>query len=93
MLEAEFTPDVERRVNEGFKSWMGSSYLSSDDDDEDENDPNAYHEVQNLSRTNSSRLRVWSVTLLWTFETFARNISSKILHKPMWLTAGEAKRW
>lgn len=58
MLEAEFTPDVERRVNEGFKSWMGSSYLSSDDDDEDENDPNAYHEVQNLSRTNSSRQRV-----------------------------------
>ncbi|KAI3729747.1 hypothetical protein L6452_18412 [Arctium lappa] len=52
MLEAEFTPDVERRVNEGFRSWMGSSYLSSDDDDdEDENDPNAY---QHLSRTNSS---------------------------------------
>lgn len=50
MLEAEFTPDVERRVNEGFRSWMGSSYLSSDDD-EDESDPNAY---QHLSRTNSS---------------------------------------
>ncbi|KAJ9546775.1 hypothetical protein OSB04_019318 [Centaurea solstitialis] len=51
MLEAEFSPDVERRVNEGFRSWMGSSYLSSDDDDdEDQNDPNAY---QHLSRTNS----------------------------------------
>ncbi|CAH1428014.1 unnamed protein product [Lactuca virosa] len=58
MLEAntaEFTPDVERRVNEGFRSWMGSSYLSSDDEDEDENDPNGY---MNLSRTNSSRQRV-----------------------------------
>ncbi|KAI3825482.1 hypothetical protein L1987_06972 [Smallanthus sonchifolius] len=54
MLEAEFTPgpDVERRVNEGFRSWMGSSYFSSDDDDDD--DP------QHLSRTstNSSRQRV-----------------------------------
>ncbi|MFS7962646.1 hypothetical protein Hanom_Chr08g00729071 [Helianthus anomalus] len=55
MLEAEFTPgpDVERRVNEGFRSWMGSSYFSSDDDDED---------PRNLSRTststNSSRQRV-----------------------------------
>ncbi|KAI3691163.1 hypothetical protein L2E82_49382 [Cichorium intybus] len=57
MLEAnpaEFSPDVERRVNEGFRSWMGSSYLSSDDEDEDENDPNGY---LNLSRTNSSRQR------------------------------------
>ncbi|KAI7755428.1 hypothetical protein M8C21_027735 [Ambrosia artemisiifolia] len=53
MLEAEFTPDVERRVNEGFRSWMGSSYFSSDDDD-DEEDP------RTLSRTstNSSRQRV-----------------------------------
>lgn len=55
MLEVEFTPDVERRVNEGFRSWMGSSYLSSDDDDnevQDKIDP------QYLSRTNSSRQRV-----------------------------------
>lgn len=36
MLEnpAEVTPDVERRVNEGFKTWMGSSLLSSDEEDE-----------------------------------------------------------
>ncbi|KAL9226821.1 hypothetical protein vseg_002590 [Gypsophila vaccaria] len=37
MLEAnpyEFPPDVERRVNEGFKTWMGSSLLSSDDEDD-----------------------------------------------------------
>uniref|UniRef100_A0A2P2MZE1 Uncharacterized protein n=1 Tax=Rhizophora mucronata TaxID=61149 RepID=A0A2P2MZE1_RHIMU len=37
MLEAnivEVTPEVERRVNEGFKAWMGSSLLSSDDEDE-----------------------------------------------------------
>lgn len=37
MLESsiEVTPDVERRVNEGFKTWMGSSLLSSDDEDDD----------------------------------------------------------
>ncbi|KAJ6810289.1 uncharacterized protein M6B38_158715 [Iris pallida] len=29
----EVTPAVERRVNEGFKSWMGSSLLSSDEED------------------------------------------------------------
>nr|XP_043638597.1 uncharacterized protein LOC122609713 [Erigeron canadensis] len=61
MLEAnpaEFTPDVERRVNEGFRSWMGSSYLSSDDDEEEEIDPNSYQEVQHLSRTNSSRQKM-----------------------------------
>ncbi|XP_022730277.1 uncharacterized protein LOC111285220 isoform X1 [Durio zibethinus] len=37
MLEAnpsEVNPDVERRVNEGFKAWMGSSLLSSDEEDE-----------------------------------------------------------
>lgn len=37
MLEAnpyEVTPDVERRVNEGFKTWVGSSLLSSDEEDE-----------------------------------------------------------
>ncbi|KAI7755429.1 LOW QUALITY PROTEIN: hypothetical protein M8C21_027736 [Ambrosia artemisiifolia] len=52
MLEAEFTPDVERRVNEGFRSWMGSSYFSSDDDDDEE-------DTRTLSRTstNSSKGR------------------------------------
>ncbi|KAM0944415.1 hypothetical protein DsansV1_C11g0108581 [Dioscorea sansibarensis] len=29
----EVTPDMERRVNEGFKAWMGSSLLSSDEED------------------------------------------------------------
>ncbi|ONI33886.1 hypothetical protein PRUPE_1G451500 [Prunus persica] len=40
MLEnpLEVTPEVERRVNEGFKTWMGSSLLSSDEEDE----PNSY---------------------------------------------------
>ncbi|GMH12424.1 hypothetical protein Nepgr_014265 [Nepenthes gracilis] len=44
MLEAnplEITPDVERRVHEGFRTWMGSSLLSSDEDDE----PDEYQEV------------------------------------------------
>ncbi|XP_041022524.1 uncharacterized protein LOC121263610 [Juglans microcarpa x Juglans regia] len=44
MLEAnplEVTPEVERRVNEGFKTWMGSSLLSSDEEDE----PESYQEV------------------------------------------------
>ncbi|XP_074348005.1 uncharacterized protein LOC141686823 [Apium graveolens] len=57
MLEAnpvEVTPEVERRLNEGFKSWMGTSYLSSDDED----DPNDYLEVQHPLHTNSSRQRV-----------------------------------
>ncbi|KAK2983865.1 hypothetical protein RJ640_012513 [Escallonia rubra] len=56
MLEAnpvEFTPDVERRVNDGFKAWMGSSFLSSDEED----DPDDYQEVPHPSRTNSSRQR------------------------------------
>nr|KAJ0224464.1 hypothetical protein LSAT_V11C100019720 [Lactuca sativa] len=35
--DVEMTPDVERRINQGFRSWMGTSYLSSDDEDEDEN--------------------------------------------------------
>ncbi|KAI3738083.1 hypothetical protein L2E82_28101 [Cichorium intybus] len=36
--EMVLTPDVERRINQGFRSWMGTSYLSSDDeDDPDEN--------------------------------------------------------
>ncbi|KAM1022477.1 hypothetical protein ACFX15_042605 [Malus domestica] len=36
MLEnpIEVSPEVERRVNEGFKAWMGSSLLSSDEEDE-----------------------------------------------------------
>lgn len=57
MLEAnpvEVTPEVERRLNEGFKAWMGTSYLSSDDED----DPNDYLEVQHPTRSNSSRQRV-----------------------------------
>ncbi|KAL3500537.1 hypothetical protein ACH5RR_039630 [Cinchona calisaya] len=57
MLEAyplEVTPEVERRVNEGFKAWMGPSLLSSDEEDE----PDDYQEVPNLSRTNSARQRV-----------------------------------
>ncbi|KAL4194000.1 hypothetical protein AMTRI_Chr05g57030 [Amborella trichopoda] len=38
MLEAPpvlVTPEMERRVNEGFKAWMGSSLLSSDDEEDD----------------------------------------------------------
>lgn len=57
MLEAnptEVTPDVERRVNEGFKAWMGPSLLSSDEDDE----PDDYLEVPNLTHSNSTRQRV-----------------------------------
>lgn len=57
MLEAdpiEFTPDVERRVNDGFKTWMGPSFLSSDEEDE----PDNYIEVPTVTRTNSSRQRV-----------------------------------
>ncbi|KAG2249910.1 hypothetical protein Bca52824_089538 [Brassica carinata] len=57
MLEAnplEFTPDVERRVNEGFKAWMGPSLLSSDDEDE----PEFYNEVPNVTAYSlSSRQR------------------------------------
>ncbi|KAL0698090.1 hypothetical protein Bca4012_054212 [Brassica carinata] len=57
MLEAnplEFTPDVERRVNEGFKAWMGPSLLSSDEEDE----PEFYNEVPNVAaHTLSNRQR------------------------------------
>ncbi|CAN8229659.1 unnamed protein product [Cochlearia groenlandica] len=56
MLEAnplEFTPEVERRVNEGFKAWMGSSLLSSDEEDE----PEFYNEAPNVTHTLSSRQR------------------------------------
>ncbi|KDP34204.1 hypothetical protein JCGZ_07775 [Jatropha curcas] len=57
MLEAnsvEVTPEVERRVNEGFKAWMGSSLLSSDDEDE----PDSYLESPQVTRTSSNRLKV-----------------------------------
>lgn len=56
MLEAnplEFTPEVEGRVNEGFKAWMGSSLLSSDEEDE----PEFYNEVPNVTHTLSNRQR------------------------------------
>ncbi|KAG5225369.1 eukaryotic translation initiation factor [Salix suchowensis] len=48
------TPDVERRVNEGFKAWMGSSLLSSDEEDE----PDSYSESPHITRTTSNRQRV-----------------------------------
>lgn len=54
MLETtplEVTPEVERRVNEGFKAWMGSSLLSSDEEDE----PDSYEEAPHLTHTNSNR--------------------------------------
>ncbi|KAK1550025.1 hypothetical protein Q3G72_012489 [Acer saccharum] len=58
MFEAnplEITPDVERNVNEGFKAWMGSSLLSSDDEDESD----GYQEVHTpLTHTVSNRSRV-----------------------------------
>lgn len=60
MLEAnplEVTLDVQRHVSEGFKSWMGSSYLSSDEEDEQTDD---YQEAH-LIRTNSNRQRVWLI--------------------------------
>lgn len=53
MLEAnplEVTPDIERRVNEGFKTWMGSSLLSSDEEDESE-------EHEEMPRTSISQSR------------------------------------
>uniref|UniRef100_A0A2N9J3N0 Uncharacterized protein n=1 Tax=Fagus sylvatica TaxID=28930 RepID=A0A2N9J3N0_FAGSY len=62
MLETnplEVTPEVERRVNEGFKAWMGSSLLSSDEEvssNEDEN--GSYQEVPHIMCTNSNIQRV-----------------------------------
>uniref|UniRef100_A0A803NC08 Uncharacterized protein n=1 Tax=Chenopodium quinoa TaxID=63459 RepID=A0A803NC08_CHEQI len=57
MLEAnpwEVTPDIERRVNEGFKTWMGSSLLSSDEEEESEE-----HEgMPRTSISQSSRQRL-----------------------------------
>ncbi|KAL6888118.1 hypothetical protein ACP4OV_009144 [Aristida adscensionis] len=40
MLEnkIEPTPEMQRRINDGFKAWMGSSLLSSDDEDEASDD-------------------------------------------------------
>lgn len=35
---AEVTPEMARRVNEGFKAWAGSSLLSSDDEEEGPDD-------------------------------------------------------
>ncbi|TKY74576.1 hypothetical protein E2542_SST03339 [Spatholobus suberectus] len=57
MLEAnplDVTPEVERHVNEGFKAWMGSSLLSSDDEDE----PDSYDEAPRSTHTNSNRQRL-----------------------------------
>lgn len=54
MLEinpVEVTPQVESRVNEGFKSWMGPSFLSSDEEDESDD----YQEMPNLTNTISSK--------------------------------------
>uniref|UniRef100_A0A0E0G4T9 Uncharacterized protein n=1 Tax=Oryza nivara TaxID=4536 RepID=A0A0E0G4T9_ORYNI len=40
MLETtiEVTPEMQRRINDGFKSWMGPSTLSSDDEQEASDD-------------------------------------------------------
>ncbi|PAN05052.1 hypothetical protein PAHAL_1G110800 [Panicum hallii] len=40
MLESklEVTPEMQRRISDGFKQWMGSSHLSSDDEDEASDD-------------------------------------------------------
>ncbi|QCE16093.1 uncharacterized protein LOC114195993 [Vigna unguiculata] len=57
MLETnplEVTPEVERRVNEGFKAWMGPSLLSSDEEDE----ADRYDEAPRAMRSNSNRQRV-----------------------------------
>ncbi|CAM8916310.1 unnamed protein product [Rhodiola kirilowii] len=48
------TPDVERRVHESFKSWMGSSILSSDDEDE----PDQYGEAPHATTVSSAHERV-----------------------------------
>ncbi|XP_051137810.1 uncharacterized protein LOC127256019 [Andrographis paniculata] len=58
MLETsppEFPPDTERRVNEGFKAWMGPSFLSSDEEDDE---PDDYIEVPDSSQSNSARQRL-----------------------------------
>ncbi|KAJ6361492.1 hypothetical protein OIU78_002012 [Salix suchowensis] len=48
------TPDVERHINEGFRTWIGSSLLSSDEEDE----PDNYSESPQITRTSSNRQRV-----------------------------------
>lgn len=55
MLEAPQveTPEMEKRVNEGFKAWMGSSLLSSDEED----GPDDYEEAYPI-QTNSAYQRV-----------------------------------
>ncbi|KAG5244273.1 eukaryotic translation initiation factor [Salix suchowensis] len=45
------TPDVERHGNEGFRTWIGSSLLSSDEEDE----PDNYSESPQITRTSSNR--------------------------------------
>lgn len=53
MLEAnpmDVTPEVERRVHEGFKTWMGSSLLSSDEEDEHDGYNVVPHAHTNLDR-------------------------------------------
>jgi len=54
MNPLEVTPEVERRVNEGFKAWMGPSLLSSDEEDE----ADSYDEAPRSIRTNSDWQRV-----------------------------------
>ncbi|GAB4837254.1 hypothetical protein Ancab_002157 [Ancistrocladus abbreviatus] len=57
MLEAnplEITPDVERRVDEGFRTWMGSSLLSSDEEDE----PDEYQEAPHSFYSTAGRQRI-----------------------------------
>ncbi|XP_057525085.1 uncharacterized protein LOC130804604 [Amaranthus tricolor] len=56
MLETnpwELTPDVERRVTEGFKTWMGSSLLSSDEEEDLEE-----HEEMTLNGIGQNRQRL-----------------------------------
>ncbi|XP_042002242.1 uncharacterized protein LOC121751555 isoform X2 [Salvia splendens] len=57
MLEAtptEVTPEVERRFTDGFKSWMGPSILSSDDEDELDD----YVEVPDIVHSSSAHQRL-----------------------------------
>ena len=49
----ELTPDVERRVTEGFKTWMGSSLLSSDEEEDLEE-----HEEMTLNGIGQNRQRL-----------------------------------
>lgn len=55
MLEStrEVTPEMERRMNEGFKAWMGSSLLSSDEEDEPDYDLEVAHPI--LTNSNLQR--------------------------------------